>query len=461
MIAFLFQGQTMTRYGIRNSLILIAAIALCCVPAWAQKQVPLPELNSKRLLNDLHITVASTPNMSDDMMIGLVIGYGSAFDPLPDKSGLANLLSQMFLRATANKSAKGIRDELEALGASIEVKCDWDGFRFILNGQSSKYEGSLLLLYELVAEAQFTEPDFKAVRESILQSIQKPPDPRQRIHRQLEKVLFAGTTYGRPIEGDQRSVSGITLGDVRVFYRKYFSPSQASLIVVGNVPESDVIQKASRIWGVWVRNDDVPFTFKSPLKPAGRQIFLEDDPGSPAAQFIVGNLFPQREDPLFGSAMLAAQIFQDRLTKLLPSSLLTVGYEGRRMASPFYVQGQAAADQTVDQLQKIREAADDLKNSTVSKEELEAAQQKVIEEFNRGLSTTYGICSMILDSELYRLGSNYATIFPNQILRFDADAIQEAARNWIFPIGEVMLIRGPANSLKPALSPLGSPRPLP
>jgi zinc protease len=389
------------------------------------------------------------------MTIGLVLRYGAAFDPA-DKSGLSNLVSRMFLKATAGKTSKDIQDELAHLGATIEVKCDWDGFRFVLNGQSSKYERSLLLLYEVVAEAQFLEADFTAVKDSILRDLRKPPDPRQRIHRQLERVLFNGTTYGRPIEGDLKSVSGITLGDVRFFYRKFFSPGQSSLLIVGNVSDSLMLQRTGRIWGPWVKNDDVPSQFLPPRKPAGRQIFLEDDPNSAAAQFIVGNLFPSRGDPVFGDVLLAAYLFQERLTKLLPTSLVTVGYDGRRMSSPFYVQGQAAADQAVNELQKIRDAADELKNKTVSKEELNSAQQKVIEEFNRNLGTTSGICEILLDSELYRLGSNYAAIFADQIRRCDADAIKEAANNWIFPSGEVLLIRGPAATLKPALEPLGS-----
>jgi len=444
---------------IRNRIsilwVLIAYTLLYCVPAPAQKPVLLPELNSKRLLNDLHVTVASTPRLGDSMTIGLVLRYGAAFDPA-DKSGLSNLVSRMFLKATAGKTSKDIQDELAHLGATIEVKCDWDGFRFVLNGQSSKYERSLLLLYEVVAEAQFLEADFTAVKDSILRDLRKPPDPRQRIHRQLERVLFNGTTYGRPIEGDLKSVSGITLGDVRFFYRKFFSPGQSSLLIVGNVSDSLMLQRTGRIWGPWVKNDDVPSQFLPPRKPAGRQIFLEDDPNSAAAQFIVGNLFPSRGDPVFGDVLLAAYLFQERLTKLLPTSLVTVGYDGRRMSSPFYVQGQAAADQAVNELQKIRDAADELKNKTVSKEELNSAQQKVIEEFNRNLGTTSGICEILLDSELYRLGSNYAAIFADQIRRCDADAIKEAANNWIFPSGEVLLIRGPAATLKPALEPLGS-----
>lgn len=439
--------------------ILVAFFLFCGTSALAQKPVPLPDLNSKRLLNDLQVTVASAPGLSDNMSIGLVVRYGAAFDPA-DKSGLANLTSRMFLKATAEKSAKGIQDELEYLGATIDVRCDWDSIRFFVNAPSAAYERALLLLYEVVGEAQFTEADFNALKQSMLQDLRKPPDPRQRIHRQFESVLFSGTTWGRPIEGDLKGISAISIGDVRFFYRKFFSPGQASLVVVGNTPASQVIQKASRIWGVWVKGEDVPPTFPLPRKPAGRQIYLEDDPASPAAQFIIGNLFPARPDPAFGSALLAANIFQDRLTKILPTSLVTVGYDGRQKSSPFYVQGQAAADQTLEHIEKIREAAEELKTTAVSKEELEAAQRKVVEEFNRELTTTSGICKVIMDSELYRLGSNYAVFFPDQIRRYDSDSIKDAASNWIFPSGEVMLIRGPAATLKPALQSLGPAQPL-
>ena len=98
----------MIRQGIRTLWILTASFVMGCVPALAQKPVPLPELASRRLLNDLHITAASTPNIPDSMTIGLLVRYGSAFDP-SDKGGLARLLSQMFMKATADKTAQDIQ----------------------------------------------------------------------------------------------------------------------------------------------------------------------------------------------------------------------------------------------------------------------------------------------------------------------------------------------------------------
>jgi zinc protease len=428
----------------------------CCTAAQAQR-VQLPELSTKRLMNDLQVSVATTPRLGDSMAIGLVLRYGAAFDPLwADKAGVASLLSNMFMQATIDMSAKDIQDEMALLGAKIEISCDWDGFRFLLRGQSSRMERSLLLLYRIIGEAQFNDSDFAAAKQSVIQSLQNPPDPRKKIHSQLESVLFKGTTYGRSIQGTPQSVSKITIGDIRLFYQKYFSPSEASLVIVGNVAPSIVLQRASRIWGVWVRGDDVPFTFAPPREPAGRKILVEDDPSSPAAQFILGNLFPRREDPAYVEAVLAAGVLQERLTKVLPTSLLTVGSDGRRIASLFFIQGQAAADQAIDQIVKIEKAAEDLKSSLVSNEELAAVQKRLIDEFNRALGTTDGLCGIMLDSELYHLGSNYAAGYPEIVRRCDAAALKEAANDYIFPGGLILLLRGPTVTLKPALEPLGS-----
>jgi len=393
------------------------------------------------------------------MTIGLVLRYGAAFDP-SDKEGLAHLVSRLFMKGTADRTAKDLRDELDYLGATIDIACDWDSYRFLMKAPNSTFERSLLLLYQIVCEAQFNEADLEAAKKAILEQIEKPDDPRQRIHAQFEKDLFSGTTYGRPILGTRKSLSAITLGDIRAFYKKHFSPNQAFLLVVGDVPAPLVIQRATRIWGIWIRNDEIPFTFKPPQKLTERRILLEDDPGSPAAQFIMGNPFPRREDPAYLPALMAASILQERLTKLLPTSLLTVGSQGRRLTSPFYVQGQAAAEQAVEQIRSIQNTAAEMKDGLVTAEELTLVQNRLIEGFLRDLATADGLCRILLDADLYYLGSNYAANFPDMVRRCDAEEIRRMAHNWLFPGAEVILIRGPASMLQPALEPLGPIKPL-
>jgi zinc protease len=221
-----------------------------------------------------------------------------------------------------------------------------------------------------------------------------------------------------------------------------------------------ILQRSARIWGVWVKKDEVPFTFLPPTVPAARTILAEDDPVSPAAQFILGGLWPRRDDPAFYAATLAARILQERLTKALPTSLLTVAAEGRRMPGPFYIQGQAAADQAVGEIRKILSAVEELKTAPITSEELAEARKRWIAEFNSRLETTEGIGSLLLDSELYHLGTNYAARFAELMQAFDPDAVQAAAREWMLPGGVIILARGSMAVLNAPLEGLGTVQPI-
>jgi zinc protease len=426
--------------------------------AAGQKSAVLPAVSHKRLLNDLQLVVASTPDLADSMTIGLVTRYGSIYDPA-EKGGLAHLVSRMFMTASQDRTAKDLQDDMNLLGVSIEVRCDWDGVRFVLRGQSSKFERSLLLLYQVVGEALFTEEAFTRVKREIIQEMEKPDDPRQRIRSRFEMALFHGTSYGRQLRGTKASLENISMGDVRVFYRRYFSPHASTLVVVGSAPPEQVQQKATRIWGVWVRGDDVPFTFLPPRSPSSKMITLEDEPTSPAAQFVLGNLWPRREDPVFMVAGLAARSLQERLTRILPTSLVTVGFEGRRMPGPFYIQGQAAADQAVSEIKKVLEVVEEFRNAGVSPDELAGVQKRWIEEFHKTLESTEAICNVLMDAELYRLGNNYVSNFAEIVKRNNPDKMKEAVKEWIFPGGVLIYVRGPALTLRSDLESLGPVRP--
>jgi len=442
--------------GIFFSLFLFSLTASA---AAGQQAVVLPELSTFSLLNGLEAYVAATPHLGNSMTIGLALRYGSTFDPAnTNKGGLAYLTSRLFTKATLDRSAKDIQDELNYLHASLEVDCDWDGIRFLIRGQSGTYERCLLLLYQIVCEAKFNDGDFDQSRAALIRQLQAPEDPRQEMRRQFDAELFRGTTYGRPLQGTLESVQNITVGDVRYYYHRYFTPSQAALVIAGNVPAATVLAKVRRIWGVWIRTDDIPFTFVPPRTPAGRNIFLEDDPASPAAQYIIGNLSPRRGDPVYYADTVALHMLQGHLTQALPTSRVTVADEGRMLPGPFCIQGQAAADQAVGEIAKIMDVVDAFKTTQMSADEAKKVQDQWIEEFNKAIGSTEGICSALLDAELYRLGMNYLQAFPSFVRRSDPATIQDVAKQSFFPNGMILIVHGPAAVLQPQLEVLGTVR---
>ena len=445
----------MIRHTIRHWILWMVLVFSGTVTAYPQTAASLPELSTTRLLNGLQIIVAPTPQFDRKMAIGLVVRYGSAFDSA-NKSGVANFLSRMFLKATDNKTGDNIREELKNLGVTLEIQCDWDGYKFLLKGDSATFERSLLLLYEIVCEAQFPEDDLKAMKQQLIEELQQAPDPRLHLREMFEKVLFGGTTYGRTIEGTSDSIKNLTSGDLRYFYSRYFSPNAASLVITGNMAPSEVLERASRIWGLWIRKDPIPFTFAPSRGPVADIHLIEDNPDSSAVEFILGNFSPPRQDPQYSNVTVAARILQQRLRKLLPTSLLTVGVDSRRMPGAFYIQGQAAADEAIDQILAIEESMDAMKRTPVSAEELAEAQNSIIEEFDNKLKTVDGMCTVILDTELFRLGSYYMTAFQDYIRNCDEDYVRQVARDYFFPGKKIVILRGPMKDLMQELKRLGT-----
>ncbi len=442
---------------LRANILVVLLIACCpCTAAIAQQKPQVfPDLTRTALLNDLQVYIASTPFMGESMTVGLMLRYGSTFDPAA-KGGVAYLVSQVLGKATEDLTTKDIQDELNYLGAALEVRCDWDGIRLLMRGQSESYERLLLLLYRITCEAKFNEEDFTQAQNALLQQLQTPEDLRQHVRSLFDAELFRGTTYGRPMRGSLATVKNIAAGDLRFFYKQSFSPDQAALAIVGSAPVQEVQQKARRIWGVWTRVDERPFTFLPARPPAGLNIFLEDDPASPAAQYILGNLWPNREDPQYYAAVLANRLLQERLTEALPTSRLTVAAEGRRLAGPFYIQGQAAADQATGEITKIMAAVDGFKEAEIKPADLTRVQDQWIAEFHKTLNTTDGVCNALLDAELYRLGINYLSTFADFVRRGSPTLVKEAAKRWLFPGGLTLVVRGPAATLSPQLESLGT-----
>jgi len=101
-----------------------------------------------------------------------------------------------------------------------------------------------------------------------------------------------------------------------------------------------------------------------------------------------------------------------------------------------------------------------LKNAPVGAEELAEAKKRWIAEFKGRLETPEGICSLVLDSELYRLGTNYASSFPELVQSFDPEAVQAAAKDWLLPGGVIILVRGSMAALKAPLEALGTIQPI-
>ncbi len=60
-------------------------------------------------------------------------------------------------------------------------------------------------------------------------------NPRSGIVRQLYGMVFAGNPYGRPVLGHPATMSAATQDNLKAFNRRYYTPENMALVVVGPV----------------------------------------------------------------------------------------------------------------------------------------------------------------------------------------------------------------------------------
>jgi zinc protease len=73
--------------------------------------------------------------------------------------------------------------------------------------------------------------------------------PEGRFAEEMAAALFPGSAYGRPVIGARADVAGLSVADANAFYRAHYVPSNAVLIVSGNVTAQEALRLAAGTFG--------------------------------------------------------------------------------------------------------------------------------------------------------------------------------------------------------------------
>ena len=206
-------------------------------------QIKLPKLWQKRFDNGLKIIGAKnteTPTIS----LLLSLEGGPLLDPI-EKAGLASLTASLMEEGTTNYIKEALSNELAKLGSSISIGASGRNTYIQLSSLTKHFDASLLLMYDMMFNPAFNQADFDRVKNQLLQGLEQADNDASSLSaRALKQTLFGtNNRVGFPDHGTVNTVTAITLDDVKQFYQSYFSPSMASMVVVGDIKKNDLLKK--------------------------------------------------------------------------------------------------------------------------------------------------------------------------------------------------------------------------
>src|SRR5947199_10449624 len=99
----------------------------------------------------------------------------------------------------------------------------------------------MVMTYDLV------RPDLNVVLDE--QNMRVANNPAARLGEQMEAALYLNHPYGRPVIGWRSEIEQLNREDALAFYRRFYTPNNAVLIVAGDVTASEAHRLAEEIYG--------------------------------------------------------------------------------------------------------------------------------------------------------------------------------------------------------------------
>jgi zinc protease len=273
-------------------------------PVGPDPEVKIPVPWSTSLANGLKIW-GIVQNELPMVQYSIVINGGHLLDNV-EKAGVANMVATMMNEGTKNKTPEQLEDAIGLLGASIRVSSGNEDITISVNTLSRNFEKTLALVEEILLEPRWDEEQFALAKSRIINNLKRnAANPNYLASSTLNKLMYGDNILAIDASGTEVSVSSITTDDLKEYYNKYFSPSIARFLVVGNVDQLKVEAALAGLNQKWQSNDVVIPEIKIPGPPAKSQINFVDVPGAKQSVISIGAPSIPRTNPDFYAATVA------------------------------------------------------------------------------------------------------------------------------------------------------------
>ena len=174
-----------------------------------------------------------------------------AVDEVEGKSGLAHYLEHLMFKGTETIAPGGFSKAIAAVGGRDNAFTSHYYTAYFatvpVDFLPKLMEMEADRMHNLVITAEQALPERDVVLAERRQ--RTDDDPGGRFAEKMNKTIYGGHPLGRPVIGWRDDISGLSPEDAEDFYRQWYAPNNAVLIVSGDVVPAKVLQLAAATFG--------------------------------------------------------------------------------------------------------------------------------------------------------------------------------------------------------------------
>lgn len=424
--------------------------------------IALPAFKRFRLSNGLNVLTVRHDDMPE-ISARLVLPFGACEDAR-EHAGSGLLTARALTEGTEERSAQEVAEWLDYLGARFSLDVDHDATVVSLHFLTQVMDGAFDLLAEVVSRPAFDAGEVDRLRDERLDEIASGLDePRIVASLRLGEAVFGSHPYGLRAGGVEETVRAIDAEVLRDFHSRFYRPSGATLILVGDVPQLDVLQRRLEdAFGGWQGDPEAAAVVEEPQPIEERRLWAVPWPG-PQSEIRLGGIGIARLDPDYYATLIMNAIFGGLFSSRINMNLRedkgwTYGassrFDARRRSGPFFVATAVDAAVSADAVREIVGEMQRMKADPPQDEEMELAVNAVTLSLPRLFETVDQVSGRIAHQVVYGLPDDYWETYADRFRAVTAAAVQRVAGRFLDSDRSAIVVVGPVADLRPQLEAL-------
>ena len=346
----------------------------------------------------------------------LVMEGGHLLDDI-NNNGVANLMTDIMMEGTANKTPLELEEEIEMLGASINMYTTNESIVIRGNTLVRNFDKTLALVEEILLEPRWDEEEFARIKTKTINEIKRSDaNPNVVAGRVYNKILYGEDhIFSYPTSGTVVSVEAITIEDLKAFYTKNYSPTVSKFHVVGAISEANSKNSLTSLGKNWEAKEVVIPTYEIDNNRDKASLYFVDIPDAKQSVINIGYISMARTNKDFYPAEVMnyklGGSFSGNVNLILREEKgytygARTGFSGSKLKGTFKASSSVRTNTTGESVAIFKEEITNYKNG-ISQEDLDFTKNALIKSNARRFETQFSLLGMLQEMSTYDLPANY------------------------------------------------------
>ena len=453
--------KTMLAIGIIKKVIIVLVLLTTSLNAQLDRSImpesgPAPEIffgkpQTFKLDNGLTVMVVENTKLP---RASASLSFDNPLIFEGDIAGVSSILAEMVGNGTQSISKEDFIEEIDYMGASLNVT----GSGAFAGSLKRYFPRVLELMASAVLEPLFTQEEFDRQKNLIKESLKTGEKDVGTAADRVESFITYGSQHPNGEFITQESLDKASLQDAIDFYNNYSSPSNAYLVIIGDVNYDEIKSQVTDLFGSWDSKEVSSISFPSPNNPDETEIIFVDMPnGVQSVVSVINTVEFNKKNSDYFAALVANRILggggagrlfnnlrEDKGWTYGSYSGISESYKTKGLV---IAQAQVRNEVTDSAAVELLMELDKMKNTYVLDEELNSAKAKYTGNFVLSLenpSTIAGFARNIITQDL---PEDYYNSFLENINSVTKEDVQNAAKNYFLTDNTRVFITGKGSEI--------------